>query len=72
MLDSMQITYHHTPASDGTTNTAAISSQLTLSILVGFVEVNTSSITEAVHRGALIGKEEDNGNQNLHDNNLIL
>ena len=49
MLDSLQVPYHHTPAFPDATTTAAISSQLTLGILVGFVEDYMSSITEAAN-----------------------
>ena len=49
MLDLLQVPYHHTPTFHGASTTSAISSQLTLVILVGFVEENMSPILEAVH-----------------------
>ena len=72
ILDWLQVSYHLTPAFPDTTATAAISFQLTLGILIGFVEEYISSITEAAHQGALTDKKEDNGNQTFHDKNLIL
>ena len=49
MLDSLQVPYHHTHAFTDATTTTANSSQLTLGILIGFVEEYISSITEAAH-----------------------
>ena len=71
MLDSLQVPYHHTSTFPHAITNATTSSKLMLGILVGFVEEYMSSITEATHQGALIGKEEDNGNQTFHDNKLI-
>ena len=71
MLDSLQVPYHHTSTFPHAITNATTSSKLMLGILVGFVEEYMSSITEATHQGALIGKEEDNGNQTFHGNKLI-